>query len=232
MFDIGARARETRFSTGTWERWVCSLVLFLSTSLMASSASAIPYFNAPFGFDNSSLTLAIDVVIPLDAVFPPIASGDTTTDLVLLSQDEINDTGNMIDRTITWTLINTVPDEIDEFLVFLTALQTLPGDHDYSNALIDVDILGLDSMDIASFGSLTFAGFRMSLDDFTLVNGELTATREFRYTVDEGEAQSGPPNLGVAYVAFPSVPEPGTGLLLSTALALGVATSARRSRCV
>jgi hypothetical protein len=201
------------------------------SSLAASSASAIPYFNAPFGFDNASLSLPIEVVIPLDAVFPPIASGDTTTDLILLSEDEINDTANMIDRTITWTLINTLPDEIDEFYIFLTALRAGPGDHDYSNALIDVDILGLDAMDIGAFGGFTFAGFKMDLDDFTLVNGELTAQRQFRYTVDEGEAQSGPPNLGIADVAFPSVPEPGTGLLLAAALGLTAAASSRRGRC-
>jgi len=204
------------------------LGLILCSSLVATSASAIPYFNAPFGFDNSTLGLAVEEVIPTDAVFPPIAAGDTTTDIVLLSEDEINDTPTMIDRTITWTLVNTVPDEVDSFLIFLTALAPQPGDYDYSGALIDVEIDGPDPMVIASYGSLTFAGFRLSLEDFTLVEGELRAERQFRYTVDEGEAQSGPPGLGVAYVVLP---EPATGVLLVSALVLAGAASRRRPRC-
>lgn len=195
--------------------------------LFASPASAIPYFNAPFGFDNSSLMLEPDFLIPTDAEFPFVASGVTATDVGLLSEDLIADTSSSIDRTITWTIINNAPTTVTDFILFLTALDPTPTD--YSGANIDVDIESHDPMVIASFGPYFLAGYRLTLADFQLVNGDLVATRSFRYTVDVPEGPGGPPALGIAYTAdLIPVPEPATGLLLAGALL--VATGAGRKR--
>lgn len=208
-----------------------ALLLACAASLAPSTAAAIPYFNEPFGFDNSTLQLDLDYVIPLDAVFPYIASNDPSLDLVLLSEDQVDDTATTIDRLITWTLINTVPEEIGEFLVFFTAV--VPGDTDYSGAVIDIDMTGTDEMVIAGYGPYTFLGFILSPDDFVDMNGELTAVRQFRYTVDEAQQAGGPPDLGIAYVQGPIVvPEPGTGLLLASAIGIAAAAARRLNRCV
>ncbi len=186
-----------------------------ATLLLATSAQAIPYFNADFGFDNSTLMLPSDYVIDNDATFPFIASGITSTDIGLLAADsEVNDTADSIDRTITWTLINNA--DITEFVVFFTALGPTP--YDYSGANIDLEIDGVDPMEIMNFGPYSFAGYRLNLADFTMVNGRLEATRTFGYTVDEPEQGGFPPALGVAYTTDFNVPEPATGLLLGGAL--------------
>lgn len=195
--------------------------------LLAGPAGAIPYFNAPFGFDNSSLMLDADFALPDDAGFGFVASGVTSTDVGLLSQDLIADTSTSIDRTITWTIINNAPATVTDFVLVLTALSPTPTD--YSGANIDVDIDGFDPMVIATFGPYFLAGYHLTLDDFSLVNGDLVATRTFRYTVDVPEGPGGPPALGIAYTTdlFP-VPEPATGHLLAGAVAL--ATWAGRKR--
>lgn len=196
----------------------------LVTLLFASSAQAIPYFNETFGFDNSTLTLPEEYVIDGDATFPFIASGTTDTDIGLLAEDiSIDDTASSIDRTITWTLINNA--DITEFVVFFTALGPTP--HDYSDANIDIDIDSVDPMQILQLGSLFFAGYRLELADFTMVNGRLEAERTFRYTVDQPQQGGLPPALGIAYTTDFTVPEPATGLLLSGAL-LMVAGAGRR----
>ena len=216
----GARYGATRLAR-SW------LPGFLAVLLVSSSAQAIPYFNTSFGFDNSTLQLAPDYEIPTDAVFPFIASGVTSTDVGLLSADVINDTPTTIDRTVTWTIINNAPADVTEFLLFLTALSPTP--FDYSSANIDVDIEGFDPMLIASYGPYFFAGYHLTLDDFTLVAGDLVATRTFRYTVDVAQDENGPPDLGIAYTTMFSVPEPATGLLLAAALAVAAGAGRRRS---
>lgn len=197
------------------------------TLLLAGPARAIPYFNAPFGFDNSSLMLEPQIAIPDDASFPFVASGVTSTDVGLLSEDLIQDTSTTIDRIITWTIINNAPTTVTDFILFLTALS--PTQTDYSGAAIDVDIQGYDPMVIASYGPYSVAGYHLTLSDFELVNGDLVATRTFRYTVDAPEGPGGPPALGIAYTQdLTPVPEPATGLLLAGALL--VATGAGRKR--
>ena len=212
--------------------------------LIATNAQAITYFNADFGFDNSVLQLPTEYEIPLDAGFPFIASGVLDTAIGLSSEDIINDTTTSIDRTITWTVINNAPTEITEFILFLTALS--PTEFDYSGAVIDVEIsrpfalgeaLGdltaqgaelFDPMVIAAYGPYYFAGYHLTLDDFTLVGGDLIATRQFRYTVNVPEDSSGPPDLGIAYTTMVNVPEPATGLLFASALLLAAGTGRRQ----
>lgn len=207
-----------------------ALALVIPLIGLPERAQAIPYFNEPFGFDNSSLGLKVDYVIELSAVFDPIASGMADLDIGLLSTDDVDDSGSGIDRTITWTLINNAPNVVTDFLVFFTAVPVIG--FDYSSANFDLDIDANDPMSIISYGSYTFAGYRLTLDDFSLVNGELLATRRFRYTVDVPQDVSGPPNLGIARTSNFIVPEPATGLLLASALlvaALAGAGPRRRS---
>jgi hypothetical protein len=203
-------------------RWVLGAVLGAAViALVPASAQAIPYFNEDFGFDNSSLMLDAQFAIPNDASFPPVASGNTTNDIGLLSDDVINDTSSSIDRTVTWTIINNEPETITEFLIFLTALAPTPTD--YSGANIDVGIDTDDPMVIATFGPYFLAGFHLTLDDFSLVSGDLIVTRTFSYTVDVPEGAGGPPALGIAYTPmFMPVPEPATGLLFAGAVLLAV----------
>ena len=85
-------------------------------------------------------------------------------------------------------------------------------------------------MVIASYGPYTFAGFYLTPEDFEVVGGDLVAVRQFRYTVNQGEAASGPPNLGIAYVPI-QVPEPATALLLALALGLAAAATRRPNPC-
>ncbi len=198
----------------------------MATLVLATSAQAIPYFNVGFGFDNSALMLPSDYVIDNDATFPFIASGTTSTDIGLLAEDsEVNDTVDSIDRTITWTLINNA--DITEFVVFFTALGPTP--YDYSGANIDLEIDGVNPMQIMEFGPYSFAGYHLNLADFTMVDGRLEATRTFGYTVDEPEQGGFPPALGVAYTTDFNVPEPATGLLLGGALLMIVGAGRRNT---
>jgi hypothetical protein len=198
----------------------------VATLLLATSAQAIPYFNADFGFDNSTLMLPSDYVIDHDATFPFIASGTTFTDIGLLAVDSaINDTPESIDRTITWTLINNA--DITEFVVFFTALGPTP--HDYSGANIDIEIDGVNPMQIMEFGPFFFAGYHLNLSDFTLVDGRLEVTKTFRYTVDQPEQGGLPPALGIAYTTNFTVPEPATGLLLGGALLMVLGAGRRNT---
>lgn len=189
----------------------------VTTLLLATSAHAIPYFEGvAFGFDNSTLMLAPDFVIPVTATFDCVEAGTDpcpgSPDVSLEAVDsEINDTAGSIDRTITWTLINNA--DVTDFMVFFTALGPTP--HDYSNATIDIEIDGVDPMQIFSFGPYFFAGYHLNIADFALVNGRLEATKVFRYTVDEPQQNGFPPALGIASV---TVPEPATGLLFGGAL--------------
>ena len=205
---------------------LAALLGCLTLAALPSPAAAIPYFNEPFGFDNSSLGLNVDWVIDLSATFDPIASGFPDLDIGLTSVDDVDDTASGIDRTITWTLINNAPTTVTEFLVFFTALAPTP---DYSGANVDLDINAADPMDIISYGPYTFAGYHLTLADFSLVNGDLVATRTFRYTVDVPQLSSGPPTLGIARTSDFTVPEPATGLLFASAL-LGMVAAGRRRR--
>ena len=198
----------------------------VATLTLATSAQAIPYFNADFGFDNSTLMMSPDYVIDIDASFPFIASGSTSGDIGLLAVDsEVNDTAGSIDRTITWTLINNA--DITEFVVFFTALGPTP--FDYSGANIDLEIDGVNPMQIMQFGPYFFAGYHLDLADFTMVNDRLEATKTFRYTVDQPEQGGFPPALGIAYTTDFSVPEPATGLLLGGALLMVVGAGRRNT---
>jgi len=217
-----------------------ALAGLLVSLLLATSARAIPYFNTDlgFGFDNSVLQLEPDFVIPLDAVFPTIESRNsppipTSTDVGLLSGDSLQpDPASPIDRTITWTIVNKNPADVTEFVLFLTALEMTPFDYSADGIVIDVGIDGLDGLDamiIASYGPYFFAGYHLTLDDFTLVGEDLIATRTFRYTVNVAQDMSGPPALGIAYTSMINVPEPATGLLFAGALLLA-AGAGRRQR--
>ncbi len=222
------RSRATRAHARGAAAFVALLTAgFVSLLLASSRAEAIPYFNAPYGFDNSTLQLSPDYDIPTDADFGFVASGVTAAAVGLQSADVINDTPTGIDRTITWTIINNTLPDVSEFVLILTGL--VPSGFDYSGANIDVDIAGSDPMVIASYGPYFFAGYHFTRDDFTLVAGDLVATRTFRYTVDVPEAASGPPDLGIAYTATINVPEPATGLLLAGAMLLAAGAGRRRA---
>ncbi len=214
----------------------------LVSLLLATSARAIPYFNTDlgFGFDNSVLQLQPDFLIPLEAVFPTIESITvgpgvdgpipTSTDVGLLATDSLQpDPASPIDRTITWTIVNNNPADVSEFVLFLTALEMTPFDYSADGIVIDVGIDGLDAMIVASWGPYFFAGYHLTLDDFTLVGEDLIATRTFRYTVNVAQDVSGPPALGIAYTSMINVPEPATGLLFAGALLLA-AGAGRRQR--
>lgn len=192
----------------------------MATLLLATSAQAIPYFNGTsgFGFDNSSLMLSADYIISTSTTF-------TGVDVDILVDEVANETfGESIDRTITWTLINNTG--ISEFLVLFTALGATPPD--YSGDTIDIDIDGVDPMQIMEYGPYAFAGYQLSIADFKLVDGRLEATRTFGYTVDAPLQGGVPPALGIAFTSEFVVPEPATGLLLSSALLLMVAAGGRR----
>jgi hypothetical protein len=211
-----------------------AVACLLAATLAASDAQAIPYFTTncgqdgnDCGFDNDTLMLDVDYDIPTDATLVGIGSGSTGGPLGLLSSDTINDTATTVDRTVTFTIFNN--DSLSEIFLFFTALDSpLP---DYASAEIDLRIDEFDPMDIGSYGSLYFAGYRLGLDDFTLVGGDLIATRTFRYTVDEPLAPSGSPMIGLAYATeLTPVPEPATGLLLTGALLLAAGAGTGRKR--
>jgi hypothetical protein len=218
----------------------------LVSLLLATSARAIPYFNTDlgFGFDNSVLQLEPDFVIPLDAVFPTIESITvgpgvdgplpTSTDVGLLAMDPLQpNPAATIERDITWKIFNNT--DVSEFILFLTALDMTPFDYSAEGIVIDVGIDGLDglrgpdAMIVASYGPYFFAGYHLTLDDFTLEGDDLVATRTFRYMVNVAQDMTGPPALGIAYTSMINVPEPATGLLFAGALLLA-AGAGRRQR--
>ncbi len=216
---------------------IAQLAIALACLFVANSAQAIPYFtetcgsNSNCGFDNDALGLTVTEVIPAGADFTtyPIDSEvpPDANDMGLIAEDEINDTLTMIDRTVTWTLVNNAPAELDDFIVIFTLLAAFPTG--YENANIDLKIDEFDPMRIVESQGSYFAGYRLDSSDFTMVNGRLEATRVFRYTVNLPEGDDGPPRLGIALTkdVF-SVPEPATGLLLSGALLLVAGAGRKR----
>ena len=187
---------------------------------LAPSAQALPYFDAAFGFENSASMLPSEYVIASDANFPALG-------IELVIDEVANETaGEPIDRTITWTLVNHA--EIPEFVVFFTALGTTV--HDYSGDNIDIEIDGVNPMQIMEFGAYFFAGYYLNLADFALVDGRLETKRTFGYTVDVPLQGGMPPALGIVVTSEFSVPEPATGLLLASALLPMVAVRGRRNR--
>ena len=202
-------------------RRTLSVVTGLVAALwLAPSAQALPYFDALAGFANSTSMLPSEYVISLDASFPAL-------DIELVIDEVANETfGEPIDRTITWTLINHA--EIPEFVVFFTTLA--PMGPDYSGDNIDIEIDGVNPMQIMEFGAYFFAGYYLNLADFALVVGRLETKRTFCYTVDVPLQGGMPPALGIVLTSEFSVPEPATGLLLASALLLMVAVRGRRNR--
>ena len=216
--------RETQGTMGAQSplgRLLALAALVTVASFAALPAHALQYFNGPggFGFDNTTLMLDADFEFPVDPgnpgfPFEGITGGNTGGPVGLSFIDlEMETFGDPIDRTVEWTILNN--DAIDEIMIVFSGLLTM--EQDYLDATID--ITSDDGLDIAFWDGRWLAGFQLDIDDFTDVNGTLTATRTFRYTIDVAQIGDAPPGLGLQFTReLTSVPEPATGLLLVGAL--------------
>jgi len=208
--------------------------------VVAGPAAAIPYFDGPagFGFDNAARAtpLAADYGIAEREDWVPAGSEEFDDgSLALVLRDAGTSQSLSIDQgeyvvDVTWAIENASGQDLEQAIIFLSALGGPPRFPDYSGVPIDV-ILSSFSQDpvIVSYEQAGteyfFAGFL--LEDFAA--GEVL-TRSFTYRIGRSTLLDGvTPGLGVGAVLDPFViPEPATALLVGLGLA-GAAAWRRRA---